>query len=145
MHDLWPKVVEETKTRNSLELCSWQRWEITQANHNFECDYKSSFTLIFIKKKGYRIRKYERYIDDHSVPVLKSTKLDRNKRSATRSNTANSIPRSVFSTELKEVVPTEESTSHRGETFLQETEATICDYRGPLELWSTNGYALSEV
>ena len=35
MHDLWPKVVEETKTRNSLELCSWQRWEITQANHNF--------------------------------------------------------------------------------------------------------------
>ncbi|CAH3110522.1 unnamed protein product [Pocillopora meandrina] len=25
MHDLWPKVVEETKTRNSLELCSWQR------------------------------------------------------------------------------------------------------------------------
>ena len=31
----WPKVVEETKTRNSLELCSWQRWEITQANHNF--------------------------------------------------------------------------------------------------------------
>ena len=50
MHDLWPKVVEETKTRNSLELCSWQRWEITQANHNFECDYKSCFTLIFIKK-----------------------------------------------------------------------------------------------
>ena len=145
MHDLWPKVVEETKTRNSLELCSWQRWEITQANHNFECDYKSSFTLIFIKKKGYRIRKYERYIDDHSVPVLKSTKLDRNKRSATRSNTANSIPRSVVSTELKEVVPTEESTSRRGETFVQETEATTCDYRGPLELWSTNGYALSEV
>ena len=144
MHDLWPKVVEETKTRNSLELCSWQRWEITQANHNFECDYKSSFTLIFIKK-GYRIRKYKRYIDDHSVPVIKSTKLDRNKRSATRSNTANSIPRSVVSTELKEVVPTEESTSHRGETFVQETEATICDYRGPLELWSTNGYALSEV
>ena len=145
MHDLWPKVVEETKTRNSLELCSWQRWEITQANHNFECDYKSSFTLIFIKKKGYRIRKYKRYIDDDSVPVLKSTKLDRNKRSATRSNTANSIPRSVVSIEPKEVVPTEESTSHRGETFVQETEATICDYRGPLELWSTNGYALSEV
>ncbi|CAH3138784.1 unnamed protein product [Pocillopora meandrina] len=24
MHDLWQKVVEETKTRNSLELCSWQ-------------------------------------------------------------------------------------------------------------------------
>ena len=66
------------------------------------------------KKKGYRIRKYERYIDDHSVPVLKSTKLDRNKRSATRSNTANSIPRSVVSIEPKEVVPTEESTSHRG-------------------------------
>ena len=35
MHDLWPKVVEETKTRNPLKLCSWQRWEITQANHNF--------------------------------------------------------------------------------------------------------------
>ena len=91
MHDLWPKVVEETKTQNPLELCSCQRWEITQANHNFECDYKSSFTLIFIKE-GYYIRKYERYLDDLSVPVPKSTKLDRNKRSATRSNTAISIP-----------------------------------------------------
>ena len=70
MHDLWPKVVEETKTRNSLELCSWQRWEITQANHNFECDDKSSFTLIFMKE-GYHIRKYKRYIDDHSVSVPK--------------------------------------------------------------------------
>ena len=39
MHDLWLKVVEETKTLNPLELCSWQRWEITQANHNFECGY----------------------------------------------------------------------------------------------------------
>ena len=39
MHDLWLKVVEETKTLNPLKLCSWQRWEITQANHNFECDY----------------------------------------------------------------------------------------------------------
>ena len=25
------------------------------------------------------------------------------------------------------------------------TEVTICHYRGALELWSTNGYALSEV
>ena len=25
MHDLWPKVVEERKTRNPLELCSRQR------------------------------------------------------------------------------------------------------------------------
>ena len=80
MHDLWPKVVEETKTQNPLELCSWQK--ITQANHNFECDYKSSFTLIFMKE-GYHIRKYERYIDNHSVSVPKSTKLNRNKRSAT--------------------------------------------------------------
>ena len=96
-------------------------------------------------KEGYHIRKYKRYIDDHSVSVLKSTKLDRNKRSATRSKTAISIPQSVVSTELKAVVSTEESASRKGETFLQETKATICDYRGALELWSTNGYALSEV
>ena len=96
-------------------------------------------------KEGYHIRKYKRYIDDHSVSVLKSTKLDRNKRSATRSKTAISIPQSVVSTELKAMVSTEESASRKGETFLQETKATICDYRGALELWSTNGYALSEV
>ena len=143
MYDLWPKVVEETKTQNPLELCSWQRWEITQANHNFECDYKSSFTLIFIKEE-YHIRNYKRYIDYHSVPVPKSAKLNHNKRSATRSNTAISIPQSVVSTELKAVEPIEESVSHKGETFVQET-ATKCGYRGALELWSTNGYALSEV
>ena len=142
MYDLWPKVVEETKTQNPLELCSWQRWEITQANHNFECDYKSSFTLIFIKE-GYNIRNYKRYIDYHSVPVPKSAKLDHNKRSATRSNTAISIPQSFVSTELKAVEPIEESVSHKGETFVQET-ATKCGYRGALELWSTYGYALSE-
>ena len=96
-------------------------------------------------KEGYHIRKYKRYINDHSVPVPKSTKLNRNKRSATRSRTAISIPQSVVSTELKAVVPTEESAYHKGETFVQETEATICDYRGALELWSTNGYALSKV
>ena len=144
MHDLWPKVVEETKTQNPLELCSWQRWEITQANHNFECDYKSSFTLLFMKE-GYHIRKYRRYVDDHSVSVPKSTKLDRNKRSATRSKTAILIPQSVVSSELKAVLPTEQRASHKGETFVQETESTICDKRGVLELWSTNGYALSEV
>ena len=142
MHDMWPKVVKETKTQNPLELCSWQRWEITQANHNFECDYKSSFTLIFIKE-GYNIRNYKRYIDYHSVPVPKSAKLNHNKRSATRSNTAISIPQSFVSTELKAVEPIEESVSHKGETFVQET-ATKCGYRGALELWSTYGYALSE-
>ena len=99
----------------------------------------------FFIKEGYYIRKYKRYLDDPSVPVPKSTKLDRNKRSATRSNTAISIPQSVVSTELRAVVPTESSASHKGETFVQETEATICDYRGALEFWSTNGYALSEV
>ena len=93
-------------------------------------------------KEGYHIRKYKRYIDDHSVSVPKSTKLDRNKRSATCSI---SIPQSIVSTEHKAVVPTVESASHKGETFVQETEATICDYRGALELWSTNSYALSEV
>ena len=51
MHDLWPKVFEERKTRNPLELCSRQRWETTQANHNFECDYKLCFTLIFFIRK----------------------------------------------------------------------------------------------
>ena len=66
----------------------------------------TNFTLIFIKE-GYHIWKYKRYIDDHSVSVPKLTKLDRNKRSATRSNTAISIPQSVVSTELKAVVPTE--------------------------------------
>ena len=101
MHDLWPIVVEETKTQNPLELCSWQRWEITQANHNFECDYKSSFTLIFIKE-GYHIRKYKRYIDDPSVQVPKSTKLDRSKRSATRSNTAIRFLSQSFPLNLKQ-------------------------------------------
>ena len=96
-----------------------------------------SFSLIFIKER-YHIRKFKRYIDDHCVSVPKSTKLD-------RSNTAISMTQSVISTELKAVVPTEESASHKGETFVQETEATICDYRGALELWSTNGYALSEI
>ena len=41
-------------------------------------------------------------------------------------------------------MPTESSASHKGETFVQETEATIYDYKGALEFWSTNGYALSE-
>ena len=36
IHDLWPKTVEETKTRNPRGLCWRQRWEITRANHNFE-------------------------------------------------------------------------------------------------------------
>ena len=86
MHDLWPKVVEERKNWNPLELCSRQRWKTTQANH---------------------IRKYKRYLDDHSVPVPKSTRLDHNKRSATRSNTASHLDSSVgLSTELA-VVPTE--------------------------------------
>ena len=118
------------------------RNKTSQANQNFKCDYEASFTLIFIKG-GYRIRKYKRYIDDPSVPVPKSTKLDRSKRSATRSNTAISIPQSVVSTELEAGVPTEQSASHKGEAFVQETEVTICNYRGALELWSTNGYALS--
>ena len=96
MHDLWPKVVEERKNWNPLELCSRQRWETTQANH---------------------IRKYKRYLDDPSVPVPKSTRLDHNKRSATRSNTASHLDSSVgLSTELA-VVPTESSASHNGENI----------------------------
>ena len=123
MHNLWLKVFEEKKTRNPLELCSWQRWETTQANHT---------------------RKYEGYLDDPSVPVPKSTRLDRNKRSATRSNTASHLDSSVgLSTELT-VVPTESSASHSGETFAQDTEATKCDYKGTLEFTSANGYAQSE-
>ena len=61
----------------------------------------------FFIKEGYHSRKYKRCIDDPSVQVPKSTKLDRSKRSATRSNTAISIPQSVVSTELKAVVTTE--------------------------------------
>ena len=126
MHDLWPKVFEERKTRNPLELCSRQRWETTQANHNFECDYKLCFTLIFIKE-GYHIRKYKRYLDNPNVLVPKSTRLYRNKHSATRSNTASHVDSSVrLSTELA-VVPTESSVYHNGETFARETEATIGD------------------
>ena len=41
-------------------------------------------------------------------------------------------------------MPTESSASHQGETFVQETEATIYDYKGALVFWSTNGSALSE-
>ena len=74
------------------------------------------------------------------MPIPKSTKFDLNKRSATRSNMAISIPQSVVSTALA-VVLTESSTSDNGETFVQETKATKCDYRGALEFWSTNGYA----
>ena len=81
---------------NPLELCSRRRWETTQANH---------------------IRKYKRYLDDPSVPVPKSTRLDHNKRSATRSNTASHLDSSVgLSTELA-VVPTESSASHNGENI----------------------------
>ena len=123
MRDLWPKIVEETKTRKPLDVRSRQRWETTQANHNFECDYKLCFNLIYIKEE-YQIRKYKRYLDDLSVPVSKSTRLDR-------------------SSELVEV-PTESSASHNGETFSRETEATICDYRGALEFSYANGYAQSE-
>ena len=116
MHDLWPKVVEERKNKSSLQLRSRQRWEITQAKHNFECDDKLCFALIFIKE-GYHIRKYKRYLDDPSVPVPKSTRLDRNKRLATRSNTASHLDSSVgLSTELA-VVPTESSASHNGENI----------------------------
>ena len=143
MHDLWPKIVEETKTRKPLELRSWQRWETTQANHNFECDDKLCFNLIYIKEE-YQIRKYKRYQDDLSVPVPKSTRLDRNKRSVTRFNTASYLDSLVcLSSELVEV-PTESSASHNGETFSRETEATVCDYRGALELSYANDYAQSE-
>ena len=73
----------------------------------------------------------------------------RNQQSLTLTSVQQHVPKppsqSVVSTELKAVVPTEESASHKGETFVQETEATICNYRGALELWSTNGCALSEV
>ena len=41
-------------------------------------------------------------------------------------------------------MPTESSASHQGETFVQETEATIYDYKGALVFWFTNGSALSE-
>ena len=90
------------------------------------------------------MRKYKRYLDDPSVPVPKSTRLDHNKRSATRSNTASHLDSSVgLSTELA-MVPPESSASYNKETFARETEATICDYRGALEFSSTNGYAQSE-
>ena len=84
--------LSKKQLKTHLSCVHGQSCEITQANHNFKCDCKSSFTLIFMKE-GYHIRKYKRYIDDHSVSVLKSTKLD-------RSNTAISIPQSVVSTQL---------------------------------------------
>ena len=85
-------------------------------------DYKR-VTLI-IRTDGYHLRKYKSYPDDHSVPLPKSMKLDRNKRSATRSNTAILIPQSFASTELA-AVPTESSASHNEETIVQEKEAII--------------------
>ena len=42
------------------------------------------------------------------------------------------------------MVPTVSSASYQGETFVQETEATIYDYKGALVFWSKNGSALSE-
>ena len=90
-------------------------------NHNFECDNNLCFTLIFMKE-GYHTRKYKRYLDDPSVPVPKSTELEHNRRSATRSNTASHLDSSVcLSIELA-VVPTESSASHNGETFTREIE-----------------------
>ena len=95
MHDLWPKVFEERKTRNPLELCSRQRWK-----------QHKPITLGSMRNT-----------DDHSISVPKSTMLDRNKRSATRSNTASHLDSSVgLSTELA-VVPTESSASHNGENI----------------------------
>ena len=44
------KLSRKQKDSNPLELCSRQRWETTQANHNFECHYKLCFTVIFYKK-----------------------------------------------------------------------------------------------
>ena len=97
------------------------------ANQKFECYFKLCYTLIFITE-GIHIRKYKRYLDNPSVPVPKSTKCDRNKRSATRSNAAISIPQSVV--DFVAVLPTESSAS---QTFVEEPEATICDYRDALD------------
>ena len=96
-------------------------------------------------KEGYHVRKHKRYLDDPSVPVPKLTRLDRNKRSAARSNTASHLDFLVgLSTELMAVVLTELNASHNGETFARKTEATLCDYKGVLEFSSTNGHAQSE-
>lgn len=73
----------------------------------------------------------------------KSTKSDRNKRSATCANTASTIPESIDSTKVA-VVPTVSSVSHSEEILAQEIEATICDYRGALEFSPSNRYAQSE-
>ena len=90
------------------------------------------------------MRKHKRYLDDPSVPVPKLTRLDRNKRSAARSNTASHLDFLVgLSTELA-VVLTELNASHNGETFARKTEATLYDYKGALEFSSTNGHAQSE-
>ena len=75
-------------------------------------------------KEGYHVRKHKRYLDDPSVQVPKLTRLDRNKRSAARSNTASHLDILVgLSTELA-VVLTELNASHNGETFARKTEAT---------------------
>lgn len=97
--------------------------------------------FFFFLTEGYHVRKYKRYLDNPSVPVPKSTKFDRYKRSATHStaNAAISIPQSVLGVA---VVPTESSAS---QTFVQEPEATVCDDQGALEFLPTNGYTQSEV
>ena len=99
------------------------------------------FRIVFYPfiTEGYHIRKYKRYLDNPSVPVPKSTKFDRNKRSATRSNAAISIPQSVVDVAA---VPTESSAS---QTFVQDPEATMCDYRGAFESSPSNGNTQTEV
>lgn len=64
-----------------------------------------------------------------------------NKRSATRStaNAAISIPQSVVDVA---VLSTESSAS---QTFVQDQEETMCDYRGASEFSPTNGCTQSEV
>ena len=97
MNSLYVEIIKENRSYYKCTICGRKlsKKQILKTHLSCvhgECDYKSSFTLIFIKE-GYHIRNYKRYMDDHSVLVTKSTKLDLNKRSATRSKTAISVCR----------------------------------------------------
>ena len=132
-HTTNAQFVAESCQGNKDSKPTWVVFMAKVRNNTGQSQFWMWIQIIFYSHfyKGYHIRKDKRCRVDPSVPVPKSTKLDHNKRS-------------TISTQLKAVVPIESGASYKGETYVQETEATRCDYRGTLEFWSINGYALSE-
>ena len=101
------------------------------------------FLLVQISE-GYHIRKNKRYLDDPSVQVPKSTKFDQKKRSTLHSNTVTSIPQSVLFTQQTELIYPESNACSNGDTLVQETEVTTCNYQGTSEMEGSSTDALSQ-